>query len=539
MVLFGVQAFMMPGLAAAEAPVLPRAHSHNDYEQARPLLDALDNGFCSVEADVFLRDHALLIGHTLLDLKPDRTLQKLYLDPLRERVRANKGFVFSVKRPFHLLIDVKSEAGPTYAALAKVLAEYDEILTSVRDGKTTPKAVSVIMSGNCDRQAIADAKVRHCFIDGRPKDLDAQASAALIPWISANWNSQFSWKGAGPMSADERVKLHAYVAKAHGQGRQVRYWAAPDNAESWAIQHAAGVDFINTDQLTGLREFLEKQPPEVTARGWAVLNGTNGKLVGGKNADEPMKAASTTKVMTARVVLRLAADDPKVLDEIVTFSKLADDTSGSTADVKVGERLPVRPLLYGLLLPSGNDAGNALAEHFNGRFAPPDDELLQLTGLDPAKWPTRINFLAEMNREARRLGLTKTVYRSTFGDGGTANQFTTSPHDLARLTRQTMFDFELFRSIVRTPTYDTSITKPDGTTRVAQWKNTNSLLGKPGYDGVKTGTTSQAGSCLVSSARRGDDYLIVVVLGSKTNADRYADTEALCAWAWAEIREPR
>ena len=77
-------------LGAAVTP-LPHAHAHNDYEHARPLLDALAHGFCSVEADVFLRDGRLLVAHTPLDLKPERTLERLYLDPLRQRVRANGG----------------------------------------------------------------------------------------------------------------------------------------------------------------------------------------------------------------------------------------------------------------------------------------------------------------------------------------------------------------------------------------------------------------------------------------------------------------
>src|SRR5688572_24752148 len=80
--------------AAAEVRPLVRGHSHNDYFRKRPLLDALDHGICSVEADIYLVDGALLLGHDLKDVKPERTLQALYLDPLRERARANGGRVF-------------------------------------------------------------------------------------------------------------------------------------------------------------------------------------------------------------------------------------------------------------------------------------------------------------------------------------------------------------------------------------------------------------------------------------------------------------
>src|SRR5256714_6647293 len=84
---------------------LPQAHAHNDYEHKRPLFDALDNGFCSVEADIFLVDGELLVGHARQDLKPERTLEKLYLDPLRERIKANGGRVHPGGPTVVLLID--------------------------------------------------------------------------------------------------------------------------------------------------------------------------------------------------------------------------------------------------------------------------------------------------------------------------------------------------------------------------------------------------------------------------------------------------
>src|SRR5689334_9637589 len=101
---------------------LPRAHAHNDYEHKRPLLDALEQGFCSVEADVYLVGQELLVAHTSRDLKPERTLEKLYLAPLKERVRANGGRVYREGPAFYLMIDVKTDAKATYAAVNKVLA---------------------------------------------------------------------------------------------------------------------------------------------------------------------------------------------------------------------------------------------------------------------------------------------------------------------------------------------------------------------------------------------------------------------------------
>ena len=252
--------FVLVPFAVSEqpAPVSPlkRAHAHNDYEHKRPLLDALDQGFCSVEADIFLTDQGLLVAHNAADLKPERTLQKLYLNPLRERVKANDGRVHRGEASFYLLIDVKTEAKTTYAALAKVLAEYADMLTVTNGGKTKSQAVTVVVSGNCDREGIAAEKVRYAAIDGRPIDLDGSAAAHLVPWVSASWSSQFKWKGEGAMPDAERKKLREYVKKAHDQKRMVRFWATPDAAPAWEEQLSAGVDLINTDRLAELRKFL-------------------------------------------------------------------------------------------------------------------------------------------------------------------------------------------------------------------------------------------------------------------------------------------
>src|SRR2546426_2569122 len=112
---------IISSLVAAPSPPVPllHAHAHNDYEHARPLFDALDHGFCSVEADIFLVDGQLLVAHDREKVSPARTLQALYLDPLRERARKNDGRVFPNGPDVTLLIDVKSDAEETYAALRK------------------------------------------------------------------------------------------------------------------------------------------------------------------------------------------------------------------------------------------------------------------------------------------------------------------------------------------------------------------------------------------------------------------------------------
>jgi len=242
--------------STAEAVALPRAHAHNDYRHPRPLHDALDHGFCSVEADVFLVDAKLLVGHDRSELTPERTLQALYLDPLRRRIKQNGGRVYRGGPTFTLLIDIKSDAEKTYAALRDVLIRYRDLLTRVRDGAPKAGAVTVVISGNRPQATIVADSPRYAAIDGRLSDLDTDMPSHLMPLISDRWGSHFSWYGSGLMPEQQRKKLKAIVARAHGAGRRVRFWATPEKTAVWKELHAAGVDLINTDDLDGLQRFL-------------------------------------------------------------------------------------------------------------------------------------------------------------------------------------------------------------------------------------------------------------------------------------------
>lgn len=270
-------------------------------------------------------------------------------------------------------------------------------------------------------------------------------------------------------------------------------------------------------------------PPITTCKAWAVADGKTGQVLAAFNADEPLKSASTTKAMCAHVVLELAKNNPAVLDEVVTISKLADDTPGSTAEVKAGEKLTARDSLYGMLLPSGNDLGNALAEHFNARLGPPGIDA-PASILKP-EYRTRSRFIAEMNHAATRLGMTRTVYRQSFGDGGTDADRTTTASDLLKLGHAAMQN-PLFREIVNTQQHTGKIILPSGKHRSQEWKNSNKLLALGGYDGIKTGMTNSAGYCLLARGEQNGVTLMVAVLGGVTEETRYADVRNLFRWQW-------
>lgn len=251
---------------AAEPEPLARAHAHNDYEHPRPLLDALAQGFCSVEADVHLVEGRLLVAHDRDQVRLDRTLETLYLDPLRARVRQNGGRVFRDGPPFWLLIDFKTEAAATWQALDPLLDSYREMLTAFGPNGTTTNAVTVILSGNSPRALLTAQTERLAALDGRAGDLQSNPSPQLVPWVSESWSGQFRWRGQGSMPEEERKKLRDLVSLAHQQGRRVRFWGAADLEARWQVEFEAGVDFINTDRLADLAGFLRAKGISVPTR---------------------------------------------------------------------------------------------------------------------------------------------------------------------------------------------------------------------------------------------------------------------------------
>lgn len=259
-------------------------------------------------------------------------------------------------------------------------------------------------------------------------------------------------------------------------------------------------------------------PPIVTAKAWGIADGKTGKLLWGSHQTDARQMASTTKIMTAWLVLQLAKDNPKLLDETITVSENADKTGGSSARIVAGETYTARNMLFGLLLPSGNDAAVALAEHFGTHFQNGDKEMSPLKA-----------FVAKMNEEAKKLGMEQTKYLDPHGNS--RNQ--SSARDLSILAWHALQN-PVFRKYVQTRQHQCDVTNAEGKSRTAVWNNTNRLLGREGYDGVKTGTTGGAGRCLVASGRHNSDHLIIVVLGCTSQDSRYVDTRNLFRWAWRQ-----
>lgn len=233
---------------ALAAALAPKGHSHNDYYRERPLLDAYAADMVSVEADVFLVDGELLVGHDRDELTPERTLEALYLGPLRplyEEVETES---------LILLVDIKDDGEASWRALRELLAEeYRDLLAT-----DEPGPVRVVISGNRPIDLILEDEEHLTSLDGRIEDLERYRHLPYyqMPLVSASWWSQFQWNGMGVFPVEEREKLGSLVEQVQGQGRKLRFWAHPDVPTVWDELYGANVDLINTDRPAALGEFL-------------------------------------------------------------------------------------------------------------------------------------------------------------------------------------------------------------------------------------------------------------------------------------------
>lgn len=243
----------------AQIQIVRGGHSHNDYYQNRPLLDALDNGMVSIEVDIFLRDGRLLVGHDEKELDDSRTLSNLYLDPLYEQIKLLKGEFL----PIILMIDIKDKGKETYKELKEVLKPFHKILTRCKRGKISKRPVLLIISGERPISLLRMEKKRYVFVDGRISDLENEELSNLFPLISDDWNKYFTWNGQGKISSEEYKKLKEIILKCRKQNKLLRFWGIPHemskSVKYWDLFQKVGVDLIGCDNPFSMKEYFSKK----------------------------------------------------------------------------------------------------------------------------------------------------------------------------------------------------------------------------------------------------------------------------------------
>jgi D-alanyl-D-alanine carboxypeptidase (penicillin-binding protein 5/6) len=244
-------------------------------------------------------------------------------------------------------------------------------------------------------------------------------------------------------------------------------------------------------------------PPDLDARAWILVDPRDGAVLASKAANRPRPIASATKLMTAYLALKKL--NPK------RSLRAAPYDAGSVESVlglRTGEKMRVSDLLYALMLPSANDAAATLATGVAGGVP---------------------RFVAQMNRQARALGLTETSFSTPVGLDAPDNY--SSASDLVELAIEDLGN-PLFARIVDTPS--TVLRSGDHPRRITT-RNTL-LLEDPSVDGIKTGHTQGAGYVLVGSATRDGTQLVSAVLGAPSEAARDADTEELLGYGFSLYR---
>ena len=244
---------------------------------------------------------------------------------------------------------------------------------------------------------------------------------------------------------------------------------------------------------------VSNNEPIINSRAAIVLDRNSKFILYGKNENEKRKMASTTKIITAIVVIENAN-----LEEITTVSPKAAGTGGSRLGLHTNDKISIINLLYGLLLCSGNDAAVALAEFTSGSVE---------------------NFSILMNNKATELGLTSTHFVTPHGLDN--DEHYTTAYELALLTDYALKN-KTFSNIVGTKSHTIQINNSYKTL-----SNTNELLGNfEGVYGVKTGFTNGANRCLVTAIKRGNMDIICIVLGADTKKDRTKDSIKLIEYAY-------
>lgn len=227
---------------------IANAHSHNDYLNDTPFFKAYDEGFGSIEADIFPVDGVLYVAHKKEAIQPKNTLKALYLDPLLDRIKTDSA------RQVHLLIDVKENYRVALSLLVSELQPLARYLS------TTAKAnnVTITISGERPPPAEYNQYPAFIFFDDDLKLKHSPDQWQRVHLVSLPFDKISGWKGAGHIPRKDLQLLRKVVDSVHAAGKPFRFWAAPDTVPAWRQQQKLQVDLIGTDQIHELGAYLKK-----------------------------------------------------------------------------------------------------------------------------------------------------------------------------------------------------------------------------------------------------------------------------------------
>ena len=224
---------------------LQKCHAHNDYLHKSPFYEAYNLGFGSIEADVFLVNNELFVAHEKNKIDSSRTLQRLYIEPILAEIEKNKG---KLKQPLQLLIDLKT-GGETIKTLEKQLITFKEAFKKAK--------VVIVVSGEMPKPEEFENYDFMIQFDGRVTNIYSKKQLNRLALFSNSLVDLVKWNGKNQLGDDDLEKVENFVKAIHKKGKKLRFWATPDTPTAWTTLMNLQVDFVGTDNLTGLAKFLE------------------------------------------------------------------------------------------------------------------------------------------------------------------------------------------------------------------------------------------------------------------------------------------
>ncbi len=241
----------------AQPPIysMQNAHAHNDYLHTKPFSEAYSLNYGMIESDIFIQNDELMVAHERKSIKSENTLSALYINPLIEKIKANKGHAYADMENLRLLIDIKEEGEQVLRLLEKQLKPYRHFF----DLKHNPDAVQIIISGDMPKSENFKNFDNIFYFDGRPKTNYSTKNFKQIALVSTSILDFVKWNKEGVYTETEMLKLKFFVDSVHHVGKKVRLWATPNTLTSFKTLTDLGVDYIGSDDLKLLSEFLKTQ----------------------------------------------------------------------------------------------------------------------------------------------------------------------------------------------------------------------------------------------------------------------------------------
>ena len=304
---------------------LANAHSHNDYEQAHPFQLAYQEKFGSIEADIHLVNGKIYVAHDKEQVQEHRTLSELYLNPIAVQID-------KIDR-LQLLIDIKTEAISSLNTLVSLLSQYPSIIKSNK--------IKIVISGNRPPAETWKNYPEYILFDGRMGIAYSGEQLNKIGLISDSYQKFITNQHYWPLQESDREKIKKAIQIAHEMGKPVRLWAHPDFPEAWQAMMDLGLDYINTDKINQLADFITARNQQLRLLPYNRIIQSAGEVIRYGKPDlenhaldiTPIPSTNLVAVMERYGIFILDPQQKKIIDylrftELPQFSKLMSTYSG-------------------------------------------------------------------------------------------------------------------------------------------------------------------------------------------------------------------